>query len=110
MIDTAPMVIVDTVGVRNLRWILAKADGIDLYTAIDSVVRAVGRMVVWVDAAAELNTMSSNRWLRKLPKPDEPKMEPPRTESTSPWWAGLPRPTPLVPRPAYDWEDSTTSS
>ncbi len=57
-------------------------------------------MVVCVDAAAELKTMSNSRWVRKLPKPDEPKIEPPSTDSTSPWWAGLPRPIPFVPNPA----------
>ena len=46
-----------------------------LYTAIDSVVRAVGRIVVCVDAAAELSTISSSSLVRKLPKPEVPKME-----------------------------------
>ena len=32
-----------------------------LNTAMDSVVRAVGRMVVWVDAAAELSTIRMSR-------------------------------------------------
>ena len=81
-----------------------------MYVAIDSVVRAVGRIVVWVDAAAELSTISRSRWVRNEPNPDVPKTEPPRTDSTSPWWAGLPRPTPSVPIPAYDWEESTTSA
>ena len=33
-----------------------------LYTAMDSVVRAVGRMVVCVEAAAELSTINSSSW------------------------------------------------
>ena len=56
-----PITIVDTVGVRNRGWIFANDFGIALYAAIDSVVRAVGRIVVWVDAAAEDSTISSSR-------------------------------------------------
>ena len=66
-----------------------------LYTAIDSVVRAVGRIVVCVEAAAELSTMSRRSLVRKLPKPDVPKMEDPSTESTSPALVGVLQPDPL---------------
>ena len=52
--EMPPMARVDVVGVRKRRWILAKEAGMALNTAIDSVVRAVGRIVVWVEAAAEL--------------------------------------------------------
>ena len=62
---------------RNLGWIRANLAGIALYTAMESVVLAVGRIVVCVEAAAEVSTMNSSRWVRKLPKPDEPKIEPP---------------------------------
>ena len=79
-------------------------------TAIDKVVRAVGRMVVCVDAAAELRTMTNNRWVSKLPNQEEPKIDPPRTDRTSPSWAGLPSPMPFVPRPAYDCVETTTNS
>ena len=65
-----------------------------------SEVRAVGRMVVWVEAAAELSTMRSSRCANTLPNVDVPNTEWPRTDSTSPWLAGLPRPIPLVPMPA----------
>ena len=81
-------------------WILANALGMALKTAIDSVVRAVGRIVVWVDAAAELSTMRRSSLVRKLPKPEVPKMEVPRTESTSPLWFGFSSPIPVVPMPA----------
>ena len=94
------MASVDTVGVRNRRWILPKASGMALNTAMDSVVRAVGRMVVWVEAAAELSTIRRRRWERKLPNPDVPKMELPKTDSTSPTLFGLERPIPWVPTPA----------
>src|SRR5580658_3868418 len=95
--ETPPMVSVDTVGVRYRLWILPKASGMALNTAMDNVVRAVGRMVVWVEAAAELSTMRRRRWERKLPNPEDPKMELPRTERTSPVLLGLERPIPLVP-------------
>ena len=56
------MVIVATVGIMFSRCILANWLGIALYTAIDSAVRAVGRMVVCVDAAAEVSTIRMSRW------------------------------------------------
>src|ERR1700683_1106296 len=98
--EMPPMVRVDTVGVRYRRWILPKASGMALNTAMDSVVRAVGRMVVWVEAAAELSTISSSRWDRKLPSPDVPKIDDPSTDRTSPTLLGLESPIPLVPMPA----------
>ena len=71
-----------------------------MYTAIDSVVRAVGRIVVWVEAAAEESTISSSRWLRNVPRPDVPNTLLPWTDSTSPAFATLPRPLPVVLVPA----------
>jgi hypothetical protein len=56
MTENAPIKIVDTAGVKNRGWISPRRSGIALYLAIDSVVRAVGRIVVWVDAAAEVST------------------------------------------------------
>jgi hypothetical protein len=94
------MATVETVGVRYFLWIRAKLEGMALYTAMDSVVRAVGRIVVWVEAAAELSTINRRRWVRTLAKPDVPKMEWPRTESTSPSLAEFRSPMPLVPIPA----------
>ncbi len=38
-------------------WTRPNADGIAFHRAIDSVVRAVGRIVVWVDAEAEVRTV-----------------------------------------------------
>ena len=96
------MATVDTVGVRWRLWILAKALGMALYTDIDRVVRAVGRIVVWVEAAAELSTIRRSRWYRKFPKLDVPKTEWPMTEMTSLSLFGFPSPMPVVPRPAYD--------
>src|SRR5215471_2655887 len=91
------MAIVDTVGVRYRGWIFANADGIARYTAIDRVVRAVGRIVVWVDAAAEDSTISSSRWVRNDPKAEWPNTASPWIDSTSPALFMLPRPVPLVP-------------
>ncbi len=79
-----------------------------MYTAIDSVVRAVGRIVVWVEAAAELSTIRTSSRARKTPKPEPPKTAVPRTESTSPTLFGLARPMPLVPMPANDWAAKMT--
>src|SRR5438445_10857948 len=102
------MTIVDTVGVRYRGCIFAKTFGIARYAAIESVVRAVGRIVVWVDAAAEDSTISSSRWVRNEPKPDVPKTRLPWTDSTSPALSRLPRPLPVVLIPANDCMDRLT--
>src|SRR5215471_2360826 len=102
------MAIVDTVGVRYRGCIFAKLEGIALYTAIDRVVRAVGRIVVWVEAAAEDSTMSSSRWVRNDPKAEVPNTRLPWTDSTSPAFAMFPRPLPLVLIPAKDCMEKMT--
>src|SRR4030088_326735 len=98
--EMAPITSVDTVGVRFLGWILVNDAGSALYAAIDRVVRAVGRIVVWVEAAAELSTIRISSRDRNVPNPEVPKMAPPVTDSTSNWFAGLDRPIPLLPAPA----------
>src|SRR5262245_53636232 len=108
--EMAPIAIVDTVGVRYFRWILANWGGMALYTAIDRVVRAVGRIVVCVDAAAEDRTISSSRWVRKEPKPDVPNTASPWMDRTSPALSRLPRPRPVVPMPAKDCMERITSA
>ena len=55
------MTTVDVVGVRKRLWIRENASGNALWTDIDSTVRAVGKMVVWVEDDAEDNTISSKR-------------------------------------------------
>ena len=55
-IDSAPMRIVETCGVRYRGWMRPSDSGIALARAIDSDVRAVGRIVVCVDAAADVST------------------------------------------------------
>src|SRR5690348_1630571 len=104
------MVIVDTVGVRYRRCILENSGGIALYTAIDSVVRAVGRIVVWVEAAAEDSTINSSRWVRNEPQPELPNTRWPWTDSTSPALFRLPRPLPVVLIPAKDCIEKITSA
>ena len=74
------------------------------------MVRAVGRIVVWVEAAAEDSTISSSRWVRNDPKPEVPNTALPWTDSTSPALATLPRPLPLVPIPANDCIEKITSA
>src|ERR671934_590960 len=54
--ETAPMTMVDTVGVWKRELTRPNGSGIARQRAIDSVVRAVGRIVVCVEAAAELST------------------------------------------------------
>jgi hypothetical protein len=57
MIEMRPIPTVDHVGVRNRGEIRANLVGMALYTAMESVVRAVGKMVVSVLAMAELSTI-----------------------------------------------------
>ena len=56
MIERMPIQSVDVDGVRKRGWMFANILGIAPCAAIESVVRAVGRMVVWVDADAEVST------------------------------------------------------
>ncbi|HEX7159725.1 MAG TPA: hypothetical protein VF223_00665 [Trebonia sp.] len=72
------------------------------------MVRAAGRIVVCVDAAADVSTMRTSSRDRKTPIPDPPKTASPSTESTSPVLSPLPRPMPVVPMPANDCADRIT--
>src|SRR5215471_1530479 len=99
-IERAPITRVDTVGVRYLGWILANDSGSAPYAAIDSVVRAVGKIVVWVEAAAELSTIRIRSRDKTVPSHEVPKIAPPVADSTSNWCAGFASPTPLWPMPA----------
>jgi len=72
-------------------------------------VRAVGRIVVWVDAAAELSTIRISSRERTSPMPLVPNTSPPRVESTSKL-AVLPRPIPLLPTPANACAPTMTST
>jgi hypothetical protein len=67
-IERPPIQIVATLGVRFFGWISPKVAGIALTLAIDSAVRAVGRIVVWVDAAADVSTAMITILSHGLPK------------------------------------------
>src|SRR5574342_11126 len=58
---------VDQVGVRYLGWIFASGFGNAPCAAIDSVVRAVGRIVVCVEAIAEVKIASMSSLSHGLP-------------------------------------------
>src|SRR5215468_2166769 len=77
-IETAPIEIVDTVGVWKRGFTVPKVLGIAPQRAIDRLVRAVGRIVVWVEAAAELSTA-----MMRILSSGEPKTLLPSTLSTS---------------------------
>src|SRR5215475_4296982 len=104
------MTTVDTVGVMNRGWTFANDFGSALYAAMDSVVRAVGRIVVWVDAAAEESTISSSRWARNEPQAELPNTRLPWIDSTSPALSMFPRPLPVVLIPAKDCIEKITSA
>ena len=76
------MTIVETVGVCQRGLTRPNAEGIERQRAIESVVRAVGRIVVCVDAAAELSTAT----IRSLSS-GEPSTPPPSALSTSSEWS-----------------------
>ena len=67
------------------------------YTAIDSVPRAVGRIVVCVDDSAETETVSSSRDAAIVPATGLPS-----TVSTSSVFIGLFRPIPTSLNPEND--------
>src|SRR3989442_1187010 len=83
-IEKAPIKMLETCGVRKRGWIRPSARGIAPCLAIESVVRAVGRMVVCVEADADVRTART----RSLSQP-EPKTLLPRKLSASSEW--LPR-------------------
>src|SRR6478735_5125016 len=92
-----PITMVPNAGVMYLGWTLAKRLGSASYTAIDSVPRAVGRMVVWVDDSADTDTVSSSSDARI-----GPPTGPPSTVSTSSVLLGLFRPIPTTLKPEND--------
>jgi hypothetical protein len=77
-IDRTPMRIVDTCGVRKRGCTWPSDSGIAPARAIDRLVRAVGRIVVWVDAAAEVSTA-----MMRILSSGEPNTCVPSTLSTS---------------------------
>ena len=58
-IASTPIATVEKTGVKNRFETSPKAVGIASWRAIDSEVRAAGRIVVWVEASAETTTASS---------------------------------------------------
>ena len=66
--ENSPMSRVETVGVMYLGETVPSERGSAPARAIDSVVRAVGRIVVWVDAAAEVSTAMTRILSSGLPK------------------------------------------
>src|SRR5436190_18519194 len=97
--DTAPIVRVEKPGVRKRGWISPNAFGIAPQRAIESVVRAVGRIVVWVDAEAEVNTAM----ISSLSSGDG-KTSPPSALRTSLWFFCR------KSMPAYDCADTETAT
>jgi len=67
---------------------------------MESVVRAVGRIVVWVDAAAEVSTINNSSLTMTAPTPEVQKTEAPNELRTSPELAELESPMPVEPMPA----------
>ena len=74
--------------------------GIARYAAIESVVRAVGRIVVCVDADAEVSTEITSSASIRWPEAESPKTVVPSARKTSSAFSSLPSPTPSVPTPA----------
>src|SRR5208283_1214723 len=93
-IETPPITRVATVGVRYFLCMVPNASGTALYTLMERTVRAVGRIVVCVDAAADESTMSSNRCAKTEPIQADPNTAVPCTDSTSVRCAGFARPMP----------------
>ena len=95
-----PIQMVDTDGVRYRGCTLANTLGSALKAPIDSVVRAVGRIVVWVDAAADVSTEMISRISMIRPPGPSPNTVGPMAAKTSSAFSSLPSPMPSVPVPA----------
>src|ERR1700712_2816077 len=100
MIETPPIQRVESDGVRYFGWIRANRLGIAPNAAIDRLVRAVGRIVVWVDAEAEVSTQIASRWTMIHPIAPPPKTWWPMAAKTSSALPSLPSPVPDVLTPA----------
>ena len=79
---------------------LANDFGSALYAPMASVVRAVGRIVVCVEAAAEERTERISRISSSCPIPESPKTVGPSAWNTSSEFSGLASPSPVSPVPA----------
>ncbi len=80
MTDATPMTMVDVVGVWKRGLTVPNVRGIAPQRAMDSDVRAVGRIVVCVEAAAELSTA-----MMRILSSGEPNTCEPSALSTSFW-------------------------
>ena len=80
MIERTAIQIVATPGVMCFGWTLANRLGNAPWTAIDSAVRVEGRIVVWVDADADVSTAMISSL-----SSGEPNTSLPRAASTSSW-------------------------
>src|SRR6476620_1250418 len=67
MIESAPIQSVDVLGVRLRGWMVPNIEGAAFTRAIDRDVRAVGRIVVWVDAAADVRTAITRIMFQGVP-------------------------------------------
>ncbi|GAA1325237.1 hypothetical protein GCM10009610_58140 [Pseudonocardia xinjiangensis] len=77
---------------------------------MDSAARAVGRIVVWVDAADDVSTEMISRTTKKWPRPLSPNTAGPIAANTSSEFSGLPSPMPSVPVPAKATVAADTSA
>src|ERR1700677_3974615 len=73
IVETAPNTLVETSGGFCLGCTLPKTFGIPPQRAIESDVRAVGRIVVWVDADADVSTVMISSRLIGLGKTFGPR-------------------------------------
>src|SRR3954464_4869931 len=82
-IEAMPIPIVDQVGVWYFGWMRAKWLGIALCTAIESEGRPVGRIVVCVEADAEVRIVAAKSTCRTWPMGPLPNTAGAITENTS---------------------------
>ena len=77
---------------------------------MERAVRAVGRIVVCVDAADDVSTEMISSVTKTLPRAVSPKTDGPIAANTSLALSALPRPMPVVPVPANATEATATST
>src|ERR1700748_163621 len=110
MIETVPIQMVESLGVRYVGRIRGKRLGSALNAAIDRLVRAVGRMVVWVEAEAEVSTQIASRWTMIQPTAPPPKTSWLIAAKTSSALPTLPSRMPVEPTPANAMVATETSA
>jgi hypothetical protein len=84
--------------------------GMARYAAMERAVLAVGRIVVWVEADAEVRIEAESNNNPTFPRKLSPNRAGPIAAKTSLELSGFPSPIPLVPTPANAIAETVTTA